>query len=87
MQFTECCTENKQNGCMNPEWLLSVPVVYSHDIMAYWELKLAAAAAQHHEGGTDCRLLAWEKNKIQNSKYGVSIKYVSLLHHHKVEKF
>lgn len=48
--------------------VLSVSIVYPRDNMADWELQFTAAV-HHHEGGRDCRLLAWEKIKIQNMVY------------------
>lgn len=62
---------------MSPEQFCLL-VVYPRESLADWELQLTAAA-RNHEGGRAC-----EKIKIQNM---VSIEYVSLLHHHKVEKF
>lgn len=40
----------------------------AHDSVADWELWLTAAA-QHHEIGSYCMLLAWEKIKIQTLRY------------------
>ena len=53
-----------------------------HDCVADWELQLATTA-QHHERGSYRILLAWEKIKIRST---ISIKYVLLLHNHKVKK-
>lgn len=52
--------------------------------MPGWELQLAGTA-QHHERASYQISLAWEKSKIQNSKY-ISTDYVSFPHHSKVEK-
>lgn len=68
------------------EWLsgyqmvISVSVVYPHELVADWELQLAAAA-QHHERVLYHILLAREKIKIQST---VSTECILLLHHCKV---
>ena len=72
---------------MKNRWLygyrmfVSVPVVYPSDYMADWELRLTATA-QRHKTVPYHKSPAWEKIKIQNSKYSFVLctEYVLLLH-------
>ena len=48
---------------------ISVSVVYPHDCMSDWELRLDAAV-QHHEKEYVPRITTPEKIKIQNLMYG-----------------
>lgn len=62
-------------GCKNrkpltAQYYYRVSVVYPHDLMASWELQLAAAA-QNHQRVCYHVSLAWEKIKVQNLKYSL----------------
>ena len=74
---------------MKTEWLhgygkvASVSVGYHHDPVPDWELQLATTA-QHCKTVLCGVLLAWEKIKIQNSKFKIQflLNVLLLLHHH-----
>ena len=40
ISIEHCSKSEKQNGCMGPEWLLSVSVVYPPDHVADWKPQL-----------------------------------------------
>lgn len=61
--------------------VVNVLVIYPHDQVVSWELSLAATV-QNDRRVSYCRLLAWEKIKIQSI---VSTECITLSHFYKVK--